>query len=206
MKKRIKLFIIALASILIIAFIVLAIINYIVLPPKVSANAQKYKYNQNNMLNLKSITVDGNKVIYEFSSLNKFFHKNYIRRHGDETAHTAYLELFKVEDREDNSGKNIYPIDYTIISSITSNYLVITLEETDKYDFLRCHYLGGMLNKYSYLCIALSNLEGYENLEMAKGYDYPKENRSVSKSQSFDSKNKRWSKIKKRSGTFSTYK
>ena len=50
--------------------------NYIVLPPKVSSNAQKYKYNQNNMLKLKSITVDENKVIYEVSSLNKYFHKN----------------------------------------------------------------------------------------------------------------------------------
>ena len=156
------------------------------------------------MLNLKSITVDGNKVIYEFGSFNKYFHKNYIKMHGQNTEYSSYIELYKVEDRTDNSGTSFCPADYSITSSITSNYLIVTLNENDKYDFLRCRYLGGKLNRYSYLCLALSNLDGYENIELGKGYGYPRDNQSVSKSQVFDGNNKKWGKVKKIVGSFST--
>ena len=76
-EKQSKIILICLSSIFIVVSIALWIINYIILPPKVSENAIKYKYNHNNMLMLKSITVDSDKVIYEFSSLNKYFSKNY---------------------------------------------------------------------------------------------------------------------------------
>ena len=196
MKKRIKIFIICISSILIIAFIVLAIMNYIVLPPKVSSNAQKYKYNQNNMLKLKSITVDENKVIYEFSSLNKYFHKNYIKKCGKESEYTSFLELHKVINIDTNESIMFSYDNYTIVSSFTSNYLVISLKDSNKPDSIRINYKGGNFNKYDSIVITLNNTEGYEKLKIAKRYNYPNENHVVGKSQVYNIDKKKWSKIK----------
>ena len=205
MKKRKKIIIICLSVILIVAFITLAIMNYIVLPPKVSSNAQKYKYNHNNILKLKSITVDENKVIYEFCSFDKYFRKNYIKRHGEETEYSTYLELHKVVNTKTNESEVLYPKEYKIISTFTSTYLVITFEDSKKPDFIRCNYLGGIFNRYTYLCIAIGNTNGYENLEVGKGYMYPDENRRVGKSQNYDKNKKKWSKIRKIETPFNEY-
>ena len=99
MKKRIRIIIICLSSILII-LCVFAIINFIILPPKVSKNAQRYTFNHNNMLKLKSITVDGNMVIYEFGSSNKYFSKEYVEENIKEYeryGNTPFLQPYFVE-------------------------------------------------------------------------------------------------------------
>jgi len=203
MKKRMKILIICISSILIVTFIVLVIMNYIVLPPKVSASSQKYRFNHNNMLNLKSITVDGNKVIYEFSSLNKYFHKNFIKKRGKETEYTSYLELHEVINTDTNESVIIYPEKYSIITSFTSIYLVITLKDTDTPDFIRSNYKGGFFNKFDSMAITLNNTEGYEKLKIAIRYDYPNENQVIGKSQVYDSDRKKWGKVKKGINYFS---
>ena len=71
--------IILFCAISIAVLVALTIVNFFVLPPKASANALKYKYNQNNILKLKSITIDDNKLIYEFSSLNILFNGLYVK-------------------------------------------------------------------------------------------------------------------------------
>ncbi|MBO4701872.1 MAG: hypothetical protein J5625_04330 [Lachnospiraceae bacterium] len=202
MKKRLKILIICLSSVLIVAFIVLVIVNYFVLPPKVTANAQKFKYNQNNILKLKSITVDGDKVIYEFSSLNKYFNKNYASKNK---SNKSYLELYNVENDPNNEGLKYSSKDFEIMSTITSNYLIITIDQDKSPDSVYCNYLGKMMNRYDFLCIGLNNSSGYENLGIGIRYDYASENRTIGKSQQYDSKKKRWSKVDKKSFPYSEY-
>lgn len=202
MKKQSKIILICIATILTIAFIVLAIVNYIVLPPKVSQNAIKYKYNQNNILMLKSITVDGEKRIYEFSSLNKYFNKNYASKNK---SNKMYLELYNVENDPNKEGLKYSSKDFEIISTITSNYLIIRIEQDPKPDSVYCNYLGKMTDRYDFICIGLNNSSGYDNLGIGIRYDYASDNLKIGKSQEYDSKKKRWSKVDKKSFPYSEY-
>ena len=80
--KRVRNKILILLCVIIIAMLAaLAIVNYIVLPPKASESAVKYKYHGYDSMHLKSITEDENYWIFEFSSLNKYFNKNFNRKY-----------------------------------------------------------------------------------------------------------------------------
>lgn len=200
MKKQSKIILICLSSIFIVVSIALWIINYIILPPKVSENAIKYKYNHNNMLMLKSITVDSDKVIYEFSSLNKYFNNNYAFKNK---SNKTYLELYYVENDPNHEGIKNTSKDFEIVSTITSNYLIVSFEQDKKPDSVYCNYLGNMFTRYQALCIGLNNSDGYEKLHIAKRYDYPNENRIIGKGQGYDGNKKKWGKITKGSNYYS---
>ena len=196
MKKKIQIFLICISTIFIIASIVLAIVNYVVLPPKVSSSAIKYKFNHYNMLKLKSVTVDGERIIYEFSSLNKYFNKNYASKNKRKK---SFLELYNAENDQNNEGLKYSPKEVEIISTITSNYLIVTIEQEENPDSVYCNYLGKIMNRYDFLCIGLNNSSGYENLGIGIRYDYASDNLTIGKSQEYDSKKKRWSKVDKMS-------
>ena len=131
MKKKLQIFLICISTIFIIASIVLAIVNYVVLPPNVSSSAIKYKFNHYNMLKLKSVTVDGERIIYEFSSLNKYFNKNYASKNKRKK---SFLELYNAENDQNNEGLKYSPKEVEIISTITSNYLIVTIEQEENPD------------------------------------------------------------------------
>lgn len=196
MKKKLQIFLICISTIFIIASIVLAIVNYVVLPPKVSSSAIKYKFNHYNMLKLKSVTLDGERIIYEFSSLNKYFNKNYASKNKREK---SFLELYNAENDQNNEGLKYNPKDVEIISTITSNYLIVTIEQEKKPDSVYCNYYGRIMNRYDFLCIGLNNSNGYENLGIGMRFDYASDNLQIGKSQQYDIEVKRWSKVEKQS-------
>ena len=84
MKKRSIIILICISTVFIIASVALSIVNYVVLPPKTSESAVKYKYYGDNFMFLKSITDDENCVIIEFSSLNKNFNEKFNRKKIEE--------------------------------------------------------------------------------------------------------------------------
>lgn len=193
MKKRIRIIIICLSSILIILF-VLAIINFIILPPKVSKNAQRYKFNNNNILNLKSITVDEDTIIYEFGSTNELFNNKYVEKRTKKQER-SFLEFYTIEDYRNNSGSSFYSNNYEIKSTLFSNYLMVKIEEKEKIDVVYCFYFGTEDDDYDYLNIGLSNADGFENIGIGMRYDYTGKDLSIGKSQNYDKKMKKWDEI-----------
>ena len=200
MKKR-NIVIIFLSSILII-LCVFAIINFIILPPKVSANAQKYKYNHNNILKLKSITVDEDTIIYEFGSTNELFNNKYVEKRTKKQER-SFLEFYTIEDYRNNSGSSFYSNNYEIKSTLFSNYLMVKTEEKEKIDVVYCFYFGTEDDDYDYLNIGLSNADGFENIGIGMRYDYTGKDLTIGKSQTYDKKMRKWDEIVTTKSTFS---
>ena len=196
MKKQSKIILICLSSIFIFVSIALWIINYIVLPPKVSENAIKYKYNHNNILKLKSITVDGNKVIYEFGALNKYYKKTYIAKNSKEveTHNRTYLELYLAENYHTIKGSEYSSNNYNIVSTLTSNFLIISLDEERETNSVKCFYAGKEEDSFDYMYITVNSGHEYPGISII--YDDILENISVMKYQTYDKEKKKWSEIK----------
>lgn len=200
MKKGFKILIASSLSLLIVGIAFIAIINFIFLPPKVSEYAQKFKYNSNNLLKLKSITVDGDRVIYEFSSLNKYFKKEYVEKNKKEreasTYYIPFIELYKSEKDQIIQDSIVETDDYYIISTLTSNYLIVNLGEAKETNCIRFFFLGHRSENemYDYLNIAVNSC-GYDNPIVNLVYDDILENISVGKYQTYDKEKKKWSEI-----------
>ncbi len=201
MKKRIRIIIICLSSILII-LCVFAIINFIILPPKVSKNAQRYTFNHNNMLKLKSITVDGDTIVYEFGSTNVFFNNKYVEKRTKEQER-SFLEFYTIEDYRNNSGSSYYSNNYEIKSTLFSNYLIVKIEEKEKIDVVYCFYFGTEEDDYDYLNIGLSHEDGFDKLGIGMRYDYTGKDLTIGKSQTYDKKMRKWDEIVTTKSTFS---
>jgi len=195
MKKQSKIILICLSSIFIVVSIAFWIINYIILPPKVSENAIKYKYNHNNILKLKSITVDGNKVIYEFGALNKYYKKTYIEKNSKEveTHNRTYLELYLAENYHTIKGSEYNSNNFNIVSTLTSNFLIISLDEERETNSVKCFYIGQEEDSFDYMYITVNS--GYENPGISIIYDDILENISTVKYQTYDKEKKKWSEI-----------
>lgn len=183
-------------TVLIIILIALIIVNYFILPPKISDNAKKYKYHGYNFLQLKSITDDEDKVIIEFGSLNfnfnYFFNRNKIEASGDNLKFIRWIGNF-----DPYSNTESFP-DYYIISTLTSNYLVISktpeMKTEDLYSFK--YYI-----QYQDTIISLSFFEKYENAKIYMSKEYYRKNNEIEKtrykSQSYNSYDKEWNSLEK---------
>ena len=207
MKKR-NIVIIFLSSILII-LCVLAIINYIILPPKVSKNAQRYTFNQNNMLKLKSITVDGNMVIYEFGSSNKYFSKEYVEENIKEYeryGNTPFLQPYFVEGYQAIVDSIYTAENYYICSSITSNFLVVYLDENKQTNSIAFSFIGNGDRKEAYDYMQITVNSSYENPRISMSLDYTWDDLSVVNSQQYDSNMKKWEDIITRKYPYSEYR
>jgi len=91
--------------------------------PIFSENAVRYEYSSNNMLGLKSITIDGNKYIYEFSA-----YKYFTRRKVDLFC-SNNINADGYYDRE-IIGIIIHPIDdIDVFASGKSTYVVVVPEK-----------------------------------------------------------------------------
>lgn len=208
MKKGLKILIASSLSLLTIGILITAIINFIILPPKVTGKAQKYRYNHNNILKLKSITVDGDRVIYEFSSLNKFFTKKYVEKNRKEreasTYYIPFIELYKSEKDQIIKESIVETDDYSVISTLTSNYLIVYLGNAKDTNCIRCFFLGHRSENemYDYLHISV-NSNGYDNPVVNYVYDDTLENHTVGKYQTYDKEKKKWSEIEEWSDYFS---
>ncbi|MBO4516310.1 hypothetical protein J5751_02520 [bacterium] len=182
--------------VLIIILIALIIVNYFILPPKTSDNAAKYKYYGYNFLQLKSITDDEDKVIIEFGSLN--FNFNYIfNRNKIESSGNDFEFIRWIGNLEPYYYIDSYP-DYHIISTLTSNYLVISktpeMKTEDLYSFK--YYI-----QYQDTIISLSFFEKYENAKIYMSKEYYRKNNEIEKtrykSQSYNSYDKEWNSLEK---------
>ncbi|MBR5067738.1 MAG: hypothetical protein IKX08_08815 [Lachnospiraceae bacterium] len=182
--------------VLIIILIALIIVNYFILPPKTSDNAAKYKYYGYNFLQLKSITDDEDKVIIEFGSLNfnfnYFFNRNKIESSGNDFKFIRWIG-----NLDPYYNINSYP-DYYIISTLTSNYLVISktpeMKTEDLYSFK--YYI-----QYQDTTVSLSFFEKYENAKIYMSKEYYRKNNEIEKtrykSQSYNSYDKEWNSLEK---------
>ena len=182
--------------VLIIILIALIIVNYFILPPKTSDNAAKYKYYGYNFLQLKSIIDDEDKVIIEFGSLNfnfnYFFNRNKIESSGNDFKFIRWIGNLDPYYNLDSY------LDYYIISTLTSNYLVISktpeMKKEDLYSFK--YYI-----QYQDTIISLSFFEKYENAKiyMSKEYygKYNEIEKTRYKSQSYNSYDKEWNSLEK---------
>ena len=162
----------------------LAVVNYIVLPPKPSENAIKYKYHGYNFMHLKSITDDEDSVVFEFSSLNKYFNKYYnqkyyINNQGSKLSINNNRKPFisiKWFEQENPNFYSEYNPDYYIVSTLTSNYLIITnkpqiedaLKSVYRMDYIESVYKS----EYRDTEIQLLLSEGYENVTISFDVDY----------------------------------
>ena len=182
--------------VLIIILIALIIVNYFIFPPKTSDDAAKYKYYGYNFLQLKSITDDEDKVIIEFGSLNFnfnfFFNRNKIESSGND------LKFIKWNGNLDPYYNiDSYP-DYYIISTLTSNYLVISKTPEMKTEDL---YSFDYHIRYQDTTISLSFFEKYENAKIYMRKEYYRKNNEIEKtrykSQSYNSYDKEWNSLKK---------
>ena len=195
MKKGIKIFVLCILLFLAVAFTGLAIVNYLILPPKVSSDAQKFRYNSNNLIKLKSITVDTDKVIYEFGASNKYFKKRYIETNCKEyeTLNIFYLELYLAENYHTIKGSEYNSNNYNIVSTLTSNFLIISLDEERETNSVKCFYTGQEEDSFDYMYITVNS--GYENPGISIIYDDILENISTVKYQTYDKEKKKWSEI-----------
>jgi len=194
-EKRINKKIIILISVIIMILAVVAAVNYIILPPKISENAIKYKYYGYNYMHLKSIIDDENNVIIEFGSINKyfnyFFNRNKIEASGDNLKFIRWIGNF-----DPYSNTESFP-DYYIISTLTSNYLVISkspeMKTKDLYSF-------NYDMDYQDVTIQLRFFEKYENAQIYMSKDYIKNNeikKTEQKKQAYNSYDKKWNSIEK---------
>ena len=164
--------------------------NFFVLPPKASANALKYKYNQNNILKLKSITIDDNKLIYEFSSLNILFNGLYVKinqKNNDEEYLNGYLNEI------DKETKQYDLTDYKIISTLTSNYLIISLQDEIEISSVRCSYKKGKTGEQLYIIVS-----GMDNPKLHKLSGLDETIIYKQQSQYFDINKGKWNKPQKK--------
>ncbi len=196
MKKGIKIFVICILIFLAAAFTSLAIVNYLILPPKVSSAAQKYKYNPNNLIKLKSITLDSEKVIYEFGASNKYLKKRYVETNCKEreALNKSYLELYLSDNYQSIKGSEYNSDNYYIISTLTSNFLIISLDEERETNSVKCFYIGQEEDSFDYMYITVNS--GYENPGISIIYDDILENISTVKYQTYDKEKKKWSEIR----------
>lgn len=157
--------------------IVFVIINYIVIPPKVSLKAEKYWFSPFNIVGLESITVDENKIVYKFSSLSRVV--------------TLADVIFKKSDINGFylTGDNKKPFDQINIDSankvyftLTSKYIVLNRNGNEDFKGLKIMkettgtYIWELeepeiqLNKYDY---GYNELNGIYQ-EYHDGWDKPK--------------------------------
>ena len=182
--------IILFCAISIAVLVALTIVNFFVLPPKASANALKYKYNQNNILKLKSITIDDNKLIYEFSSLNILFNGLYVKinqKNNDEEYLNGYLNEI------DKETKQYDLTDYKIISTLTSNYLIISLQDEIEISSVRCSYKKGKTEEQLYIIVS-----GMDNPKLHKLSGLDETIIYKQQSQYFDINKGKWNKPQKK--------
>lgn len=177
--------------ILLIIISIIGIFNFYVVPPKCSKEAVKHKVDKNNLLGLKSITVDEDKIIYEFSSRNKYFNYVYIKHNQKDNNSQYYCELFDIID---NKKIGYYSENYKIISSLTSNYFIVYKDGQDKTDSIKCTYTGDKKDNFFYVHIIIN---GYENPGITKSYDLIDENTTVWERQKYNSTTKEWDEIEK---------
>ena len=182
--------IILFCAISIAVLVALTIVNFFVLPPKASANALKYKYNQNNILKLKSITIDDNKLIYEFSSLNILFNGLYVKinqKNNDEEYLNGYLNEI------DKETKQYDLTDYKIISTLTSNYLIISLQDEIEISSVRCSYKKKKTGEQLYIIVS-----GMDNPKLHKLSGLDETIIYKQQSQYFDINKGKWNKPQKK--------
>ena len=137
MKNKIKMIIRIIIPIIVVMIVCLVMLNFFVLPPKVSKNAKRYEYNSSNILKLKSIIVDEDRIIYEFSSLNLFFNWFYVKNNLKDSYEEYLKGYYNVIDQE-TQQYNL--TDYKIVSTITSNYLIVSLKDEIEISSIRCSY------------------------------------------------------------------
>ena len=189
MKKR-KIRISRVLPILVAIIIFYVIFNYIVIPPKVSKNAKKYSYNSFNILKLKSITVDNDRIIYEFSSLNLFFNGLYVKinqKYNDEDYLRGYFNEI------DKETKQYDLTDYKIISTLTSNCLIISLQDEIEISSVRCSYKKGKSGEQLYIIVA-----GMDNPKLHKLSGLDETIIYEQQSQYFDINKGKWNKPQKK--------
>ena len=185
-KKKLVLF----PIILLIILLIIGLFNYFIIPPKYSKEAVKYTVDKNNILGLKSVTVDEKRVIYEFSSRNKYFNYFYVKHNQKENNSQYYCELFDIIDNKRKIG--YYSENYKIISTLTSNYFIVYKEGQDKTDSINCTYIGDKKDDYFYVHIIIW---GYENPGITKIYDLINENTTIWERQKYNSETKKWDEI-----------
>lgn len=198
MKKRSKIILICISTVFIIASVVLSIMNYVVLPPKTSESAVKYKYYGDNFMFLKSITDDENYVIIEFSSLNKYFNKTYNRKNiKDQTSSTKGQKFVTWYGKLDPYSNMVCNPDYSIISTLTSNYLIIEKGPEMKTENLYMYYY---VMEYQDVEIQLSFFEKYENATIYMSKKSHKKNDydgTLYKEQKYNSYDRIWNPVEK---------
>ena len=129
MKKNIRKILIVIAIVIVCGFT--AYIVYIRFPsknekdaPVFSANAIRHEYSSNNMLGLKSITIDGDKYIYEFSA-----YKYFTRRKVDDLYQSGTIKADGYYWRE-KTGIVIHQIDdIDVFVSGNMTYVIVVPEK-----------------------------------------------------------------------------
>ena len=129
MKKNIRKILIVIAIVIVCGFT--AYIVYIRFPsknekdaPVFSANAIRHEYSSNNMLGLKSITIDGDKYIYEFSA-----YKYFTRRKVDDLYQSGTIKADGLYWEEKTEITRIPISNIDIYAAGNSTYVVIEPEK-----------------------------------------------------------------------------
>ena len=144
---------------------------------KVSDSAVKYKYNKNNLLSLISITVDTDKVVYEFSSRSELYEK---LKSGDYICGII----------DENGILNIYD-DWNYQKKGNKGYLCIECEDTDRIKEEMMIHKNDYTGKF-YVII------GFESPRLLMLNDKTThEHYEVNYEQNYDLENKKWKEINK---------
>jgi len=198
--------IIIICVLIILMLAALAVVNYIILPPKASENAIKYKFHGYNYAHLKSITDDEDSVIFEFSSLNKYFNKNfnknYLEKCQEKPLSSAgkdpYIKCYCGGPAE--SYLRYYP-DYYIISTLTSNYVVINKDsEIEPEAIAFCIFESIYKGEYRDVIINYNISEGYNNPSVFIGidkWDYNSGLTEINIRQYYNSQKNKWNPAEK---------
>lgn len=179
MKKR-KIRISRVLPILIAVIIIFVIFNYIVIPPKVSKNAEKYRFSPFNIAGLESITVDDNRIVYKFSSISRSF-----TMIGVLSGKTRINGFYRTEDEyRPYDEKNIDSVN-KVYFAMTSKYIVLNRNGQEKMEGLKMMkdktgmYIWGIdqptiiYNKYDYYeNVKYATFQEYENNEWTTSDKY----------------------------------
>lgn len=172
-KKKRKIRIHIVLPILVAIIIFFVIFNYIVIPPKVSKNAEKYRFSPFNIAGLESITVDDNRIVYKFSSISRSF-----TMIGVLSGKTSINGFYRTEDEyRPYDEKNIDSVN-KVYFAITSKYIVLNRNGQEKMEGLKLMkdksgmYILGidqptiLYNKYDYdENVKYATFQEYENNE-----------------------------------------
>lgn len=200
-RKRVRNKILILLCVIIIAMLAaLAIVNYIVLPPKASENAVKYKYHGYDSMHLKSITEDENYWIFEFSSLNKYFNKNfnwkYIEKCQEKPISSAekdpYIKCYCSGPAD--SYLRFYP-KYYIVSTLTSNYIVFNKDSEIEPEAIAFCVFESIYGESRDIVINYNISEGFDNIGVyvhIEEWDKTYGRTEIGIEQKYNSQKKKW--------------